>query len=84
MNSIDARVTNDATMQALLSAHTDITGPQHVDIQTARSHAGTVLWVNVNGVCVLRICQIMSLCQHLSSATTQPTTQPPNLLPTAP
>ena len=37
----------------------DITAPQHVEIQLREDK--TVLWVNVNGVCALRICRIESL-----------------------
>jgi hypothetical protein len=48
------------TPERLLDAHTDITaptGPVEVNSDDKRG----VLWVNVSGVCVLRVCQI----QHL-------------------
>jgi hypothetical protein len=34
----------------------DITNAECVDIQI--SYKGDIIWVNVNGVCVLRICRI--------------------------
>lgn len=37
----------------------DITGPQVVEVQV--SHDCRKLWVNVNGKCVLRCCQIENL-----------------------
>lgn len=37
----------------------DITGAKHVDIST--DHHGSVVWVNVDGKCILRICKIEEL-----------------------
>jgi hypothetical protein len=47
----------------LVEAHTDITGAAVVEVKSSPSQPGTlpVLWVNVNGVCVLRICRIEQL-----------------------
>jgi hypothetical protein len=48
------------TVERLLDAQTDITqptGPVDVKFDDKRG----VLWVNVNGVCVLRICQTTSV-----------------------
>jgi hypothetical protein len=39
--------------------HIDITGATLVEVETSKD--GTRLWVNVNGVCVLRCCQIKIL-----------------------
>lgn len=36
----------------------DITGAQDVQIQMSRNMSGFVLHVNVDGLCVLRICRI--------------------------
>jgi hypothetical protein len=43
----------------LLNAQIDVTGAEHVDV--AVSDDKTVMWVNVNGVCVLRVCRIRNL-----------------------
>lgn len=43
----------------LLEAQVDITGPEHVEVLIDRKRS--VVWVNVNGVCVLRACQITNL-----------------------
>ena len=45
-----------ASQQALIDAHVDVTGAAHVQVTTNEDK--TVLWVNVNGVCLLRICRI--------------------------
>jgi hypothetical protein len=37
----------------------DITSPEHVQIQI--KHDRKVIWVNVDGICRLRICQIKNL-----------------------
>lgn len=50
---------NDAQTKALLDAALDITGAKQVQVQVSRD--GTVLWVNVNGVCALRACRIETL-----------------------
>jgi hypothetical protein len=59
MQALTATGTDFESMDRLLQAHTDITGAVAVEV-SARDD-GTVLWVNVNGVCVLRICRIQSL-----------------------
>ena len=38
---------------------TDITNPDHVEIQIR--HDGRVVWVNVNGICRLRCCMVENL-----------------------
>lgn len=48
------------TPDQLLAAQTDITAPKAVQIQVRED--GKVIWVNVDGVCMLRCCQI----EHLS------------------
>ena len=47
------------TVEELMDAHLDITAPACVDIQIKEN--GRVIWVNVNGVCILRICRIPCL-----------------------
>lgn len=42
------------TPEQLIEAQTDITEPQNVEIQIRND--GKVIWVNVDGICVLRIC----------------------------
>lgn len=48
-----------ATLNALAEAHLDITGAAHVEVVTKADKS--VLWINVNGVCVLRVCRIQLL-----------------------
>jgi len=36
----------------------DITGAGTVEISVARAPSGKVVWVNVDGLCVLRVCRI--------------------------
>ena len=46
--------------QQLLNMALDITAPKYiVEVQTRED--GSVLWINVDGVCVLRICKIPEL-----------------------
>ncbi len=40
----------------LADAHTDITAPGIVEVELSPDR--TVLWVNVNGICLLRMCRI--------------------------
>lgn len=47
------------TVDDLLAAALDVTAPQHIDI-TIDEHA-KVVWINVNGVCLLRACRISRL-----------------------
>lgn len=49
----------EESLDALTEAHLDITGAAHVEVTC--SGDGTVMWVNVNGICVLRICRIKEL-----------------------
>jgi hypothetical protein len=37
----------------------DITAPQHVEVRIRRD--GKVVWINVDGTCVMRTCQIKQL-----------------------
>jgi hypothetical protein len=55
-NNLRAEVVNNETWNALIDAHTDVTGAAYVQVQIDRRHG--VLHVNVNGVCLTRICQI--------------------------
>lgn len=59
MPSIIGDDRNPNLMDALLSAQLDITGADNVEIQIREDKK--VIWVNVQGVCVLRICQIKNL-----------------------
>jgi len=47
------------TPEQLIEAQTDITEPQSVEIQIRDD--GKVIWVNVDGICVLRACRITNL-----------------------
>ena len=47
------------TLRPILEAGLDITGDELVDVSW--SHDRSVLWVNVNGVCALRVCRIRNL-----------------------
>ena len=50
---------NPDLLNTLLGAQLDITGADNVEIQIRRD--SNVIWVNVQGVCALRICQIKNL-----------------------
>jgi len=45
---------------ALMEAHLDITGAEIVQVQQGGTH-NNVLWVNINGICVLRVCRAKHL-----------------------
>ena len=47
------------SLAQLAEAHVDLTAPGHVDVSI--SDDGKVIWVNVNGICVLRCCQCESI-----------------------
>lgn len=47
------------TVQNVMDHHTDVTGAYEVEIQTDR-HRG-IIWVNINGICLLRVCRIRTL-----------------------
>ena len=49
----------EAAFDKLLEAHVDITNPEHVGVLIDRNRG--VIWVNVNGVCVVRCCAINML-----------------------
>lgn len=36
----------------------DITGAKDVEIQVGQANNGKVIWINVDGICVLRVCRI--------------------------
>ena len=40
----------------------DITAPEHVEVRIRGD--GKVLWVNVDGVCALRVCNMSELVLH--------------------
>lgn len=44
------------SLQELADAQVDITEPEH-GVDVATNHDNTVLWVNVDGVCILRVCR---------------------------
>jgi hypothetical protein len=48
------------TQEDLQAAYTDITAPK-IGVEVSVNHDQTILWVNVDGICVLRICQISEL-----------------------
>jgi hypothetical protein len=56
MQSLQAPDVNSAVQaRALHEAHTDVTGAADVHVQVAAD--GHRLWVNVNGICLLRVCR---------------------------
>lgn len=57
-NHLRAGEINEEVLSNLMDAHTDITGA--VDVEFAYDEKRGVIWLNVNGVCVTRICQISS------------------------
>lgn len=48
------------SMDQLIEAHLDITAPAHI-AEVTWSADKKVLWVNVDGICVLRVCRIPQL-----------------------
>lgn len=50
---------NSPTAEQIAEMHTDITFPQVVEITTDNNRQ--VIWVNVNGICLLRCCRISNL-----------------------
>lgn len=52
---------NDQQLNALMKAHTDVTGAQLVEVVTASNSHGGVVWVNVNGINLLRVCNVQQL-----------------------
>lgn len=56
------------SMDELIEAHVDITMPaDHVEIKTSQDKS--VVWINVDGVCVLRVCRIPKLALDIGSRT---------------
>lgn len=51
--------TYDGMMDKLMDTQVNITGAQIVHVEKRAD--GKVLWVNVNGICVLRVCNIGKL-----------------------
>ena len=47
----------------ILASQLDITAPKHVEISLSEDRS--VLWVNVDGICALRICRIPELTVDL-------------------
>jgi hypothetical protein len=45
----------EPTPDQLADYHLDITGAETVQIETDKTRG--ILWVNINGVCVLRVCR---------------------------
>lgn len=50
------------SFQTIMDASLDVTGAHHVEVQV--NHINRVLHVNVNGVCLLRVCEIQNF--HLN------------------
>lgn len=63
MQHIKADNTDYKTLQNLARAQLDIFGAK--DVEVAHNADKSILWVNVNGVCVLRICRIESAGLHV-------------------
>jgi hypothetical protein len=49
----------EPTAEDLIGAQIDITRPKAVEVRLRND--GSVLWINVDGVCVLRCCQIKNM-----------------------
>lgn len=47
------------TPEEVMKAHMDVTGADGVEVLTDKARG--VIWINVNGICMLRICQIEEL-----------------------
>lgn len=47
---------NQGQMDALISNQMDVTGAEHVEVRIDRINK--VIHINVNGICLLRICRI--------------------------
>lgn len=58
-HSLTAVGLDDKTLQRLMDSHTDVTGAHLVQIQIRKDEK--VIWINVNGVNLLRICEIDKL-----------------------
>jgi hypothetical protein len=58
--SLRANELDEDTFRSLTDAHVDVTGAKVVEVEYKKK----VLWVNVNGVCLLRICGIESFAFH--------------------
>jgi len=56
MRALQASRTTPDVARSLEDAALDVTGAAVVQVHVRRD--GKVLWVNVNGVCVLRVCRI--------------------------
>lgn len=59
MKSLRADLTDAATFAVLEEAAVDVTGA--VDVSVSVSADSSVLWLNVNGVCLARVCRIKQL-----------------------
>ncbi len=59
--SFTADKADTATFDKIVEAHTDVTGAAFVEVRQNGAPSNRVLWVNVNGVCLLRICRIENL-----------------------
>lgn len=56
MKTVRADIADIQTCRNLMDVGLDIRGAEAVQVQISKK--GDRLWVNVNGVCVLRICQM--------------------------
>jgi|GEM_PF-6770842 len=53
---------NETSNRQLLNSHVDVTGAEVVEVSYSRDAAGrSVLWLNVNGICLVRVCRINTL-----------------------
>ena len=75
--SFQANAADGATFDVLMANQLDVTGAVIVQVSASEGPRGKILHVNVNGVCLLRICQIqilelemMQLGSYTSSART--------------
>lgn len=63
MVNLRALDTSPDTMTALANAFTDITGAEVVEVQI--DFKRDVVHINVNGICVLRICRIKQIEERI-------------------
>ena len=59
MKSINASSFHHTALAELMENGLDITAPLTCTVQI--DHAGKLLWININDICVLRVCKILDL-----------------------
>lgn len=48
---------SSSDMDKLIAAHTDVTGAELVEVLVSSNSTGFVVHINVNGICLLRVCR---------------------------